>query len=352
MDQNGANAAPERYPVFVSMGMTILDELRFSHQRTAYDVPGGSGLFAVLGARLFKPSPHAADVGCVLAAGCDLPGPLLSLLKSWQLTLLVLTDPEKPCTRGLLEYLDDGFGGTRFSYTTSPLRPETIQLDASILLYSKSFHFLALPHDLENQVKTLLRLRAEHGITERPMIVWEPAPMGCDSINLESHIKASALVDVLSPNHIELHRLFNGKSEKDIEFSQSSVEMQASRFVEAGIGPDRQGVLVVRAGYHGAMVLSSGKQPEWLPAYYGKDVEEVVDATGAGNAFLGAFAVAFQETKDAREACLRGAVAASYAIEQHGPPTLTAPTSESGELWNESDVLSRLDELKARSSTA
>ena len=45
MEQNGANTPPERAPVFTSMGMTILDELRFSHQKTVYDMPGGSGLF-------------------------------------------------------------------------------------------------------------------------------------------------------------------------------------------------------------------------------------------------------------------------------------------------------------------
>ncbi|KAI1304827.1 Ribokinase-like protein [Xylaria venustula] len=344
MAQHGAKSSP----VFVSLGMTILDELRFSHQKTVFDVPGGSGFFAVFGARLFKPHPHASDVGCVVAAGCDLPKTLLSLLESWQLNLLLLSDADTPCTRGLLEYLDDGFGGTRFSYTTPPLRPLTDQLGASSLLHAKSFHFLALPDDLENQATTLLRLREEQGITERPMIVWEPAPMGCDSVNLSRHLELCALVDVFSPNHIELHRLFEGKGETDIDFSPSSIEAQARHFVTAGIGPNGNGVAVIRSGYHGVLIASKDKPAEWLPAYYGQGSDKVVDATGAGNAFLGAFAVAFQETNDPREAAFRGSVAASYAIEQFGPPTLTASTSESGELWNGSDVLSRLEDLKTR----
>ncbi|KAI3335987.1 Ribokinase-like protein [Ustulina deusta] len=350
MDRHGTKASAGNRPVFVSMGMTILDELRFSHQNTVFDVPGGSGLFAVLGARLFKPNPRAADVGCVVAAGCDLPKTLLSLLESWQLTLLVLTDPDKPCTRGLLEYLDDGFGGTKFTYVTPPLRPLTIQLGASNLLYAKSFHFLALPEDLANQVSTLLRLREEQGITERPTIIWEPAPMGCDSVNLEHHLKTCALVDVFSPNHIELHRLFEGKSKTEIELSPSRVESQAIHFLKAGIGPNGNGLAVIRSGYHGVLIVSNSQQLEWLPAYYGKDSGKVVDATGAGNSFLGAFAVALEETNDPREAGLRGSVAASYAIEQFGPPTRTASTSQSGELWNGSDVLSRLQDLKTGSS--
>ncbi|KAI1423368.1 Ribokinase-like protein [Xylaria sp. FL1777] len=352
MDRHGATASGDTHPVFVSLGMTILDELRFSHQNTVFDVPGGSGFFAVLGARLFKPSPEAADVGCVVAAGCDLPKSLLSLLQSWQLTLLVLEDADQPCTRGLLEYLDDGFGGTRFSYVTPPLRPSTIQLGASNLLYARSFHFLALPEDLEDQVSTLLRLREEQGITERPMIVWEPAPMGCDSVNLARHLETCALVDVFSPNHIELHRLFEGKRETDVEFSSSTTEAQARHFLQAGIGPSQNGLAVIRSGYNGVLVMSNNKQAEWLPAYYGKNSDKVVDATGAGNAFLGALAVALQETNDPREAALRGSVAASYAIEQFGPPTFTASASPSGELWNGSDVLSRLQELKSRISDA
>ncbi|KAF2964046.1 hypothetical protein GQX73_g9526 [Xylaria multiplex] len=332
MDQRVINVPSDNRPVFVSLGMTILDEIRFSHQETVYDMPGGSGLFAVLGARLFKPNSQATD--------------------SWQLTLLVLHDADKPCTRGLLEYLDDGFGGTTFSYTTSPLRPSTIQLGDSSLLYAKSFHFLALPEDLETQVSTLFRLRKEHGITERPLIVWEPAPMGCDFANLTKHLEACALVDVFSPNHIELDRLVKGKRGVEVEFSPSTIEAQARLFIDAGIGPSQEGLAVIRSGHNGALTLSNNSGAQWLPAYYGKGADKVVDATGAGNAFLGAFSVAFLETSDPKEACLRGAVAASYAIEQFGPPKLTASTSASGELWNGSDVLVRLQDLKTRASGA
>ncbi|KAI0530225.1 Ribokinase-like protein [Xylaria digitata] len=352
MDQRTINVPSENRPVFVSLGMTILDEIRFSHQKTVYDMPGGSGLFAVLGARLFKPNSQATDVGCIVAAGCDLPKPLLSLLESWQLTLLVLHDADKPCTQGLLEYLDDGFGGTTFSYTTPPLRPSTIQLGDSSLLYAKSFHFLALPEDLETQVSTLLRLRKEHGIMERPLIVWEPAPMGCDSANLTRHLEACALVDVFSPNHIELDHLVKGKRGVEVEFSPSTIEAQARPFIDAGIGPSQEGLAVIRSGYNGALTLSNNSKAEWLPAYYGKGSDKVVDATGAGNAFLGAFSVALLETSDPKEACLRGAVAASYAIEQFGPPKLTASTLTEREFWNGSDVLVRLQDLKERASVA
>ncbi|KAJ8132128.1 hypothetical protein O1611_g1495 [Lasiodiplodia mahajangana] len=345
MDQRANNR-----PVFVSLGMVILDELRFPRREPVIDVPGGSGLYATLGARLFKPSPKAADVGCIVTAGCDLPESTISLLESWGMTLLLIRDAEKPCTRSLLEYEDNAFGRNTFRYVTTPLRPSPIQLATSNLLHATSFHFLALPKDLEDQVTTLLRLREEHGITERPLIVWEPAPSGCDSTNLAGHLKACALVDVFSPNRSELRSLLEGKSETEAQFSPSIVEAQAERFVEAGIGPNKQGLAVIRSGEHGVLIVSKAKQPEWLPTYYEKGSTKVVDPTGAGNAFLGAFSVALQEMNDAREASLRGSVAASYALEQVGPPRLKVTSSLSGELWNESDVQLRLQDFKTRIS--
>ncbi|KAI1109208.1 Ribokinase-like protein [Nemania sp. NC0429] len=349
MDRHAPEVADHR-PVFVSLGMVILDELRFPHLRTVIDVPGGSGLYATFGARLFKAGPRALDVGCIVLAGYDLPESTVRLLESWGMTLLLVHDTEKPCTRGLLKYEDDTFGRNTFSYVTPPLRPSPAQLGASSLLYAASFHFLSLPADLESEVSTLLRLREEKGVTERPLIVWEPAPFGCDSANLTSHLKACALVDVFSPNHSELRYLLEGKNDTQAEFSPSQVEAQAAKFVEAGIGPNHRGLAVIRSGEHGALILSNDRPAEWIPTYYGQGAEEVVDATGAGNAFLGAFAVALHETNDPREACLRGSIAASYALEQVGPPKLAASSSLSGELWNGSDVQTRLQEFKARIS--
>lgn len=346
--QYEAGLSPNKHPLFVSLGMLVLDELRFPHLDTVADVPGGSGFYATLGARLFKPSPKSVDVGCIIMAGHDFPTSVDDLLQSWKLNLLLIREADKQCTRGLLEYENDAFSRNTFSYVTPPLRPSPTHFGTSGLLHASSFHFLALPADLEGQVTTLLRLREEQAIKERPLIVWEPAPMGCKAGNLESHQKACALVDVFSPNRSELSYLVEGKNETEAEFSASVIETHAKQFVDAGIGPKREGLAVVRSGEHGVLILSSSRKAEWLPTYYGKGSDKVIDPTGAGNSFLGAFAITLLETNDPREAALRGSVAASYALEQFGPPKLTT-SSSSGELWNGSNVLSRLQELEARS---
>lgn len=131
--QNEAESPQNKYPLFVSLGMLVLDELRFPHLDTVADVPGGSGFYgtsppllllspdmetndeqppATLGARLFKPSPKSKDVGCIIMAGHDFPASVGDLLQSWQINLLLVREADKQCTRGLLEYENDAFSRT------------------------------------------------------------------------------------------------------------------------------------------------------------------------------------------------------------------------------------------------
>ncbi|KAI1347159.1 hypothetical protein F5Y01DRAFT_250331 [Xylaria sp. FL0043] len=145
-------------------------------------------------------------------------------------------------------------------------------------------------------MECLLRLRQEQGIIERPLLVWEPAPLGCDSADRASHLEACNLVDVFSPNHLELGYLFEGKGEAEPTFSREIIEAQARIFLDSGIGRDREGLVVIRSGEHGVLYLSKTKA-EWLPPYYDQGCNKVVDPTGAGNAILGAVTVSLQENQ-------------------------------------------------------
>lgn len=73
--------------------------------------------------------------------------------------------------------------------------------------------------------------------------------------------------------------------------------------------------VVVRAGRQGAYAAGHG----WVPAYH----EQVTDVTGAGNAFCGGFCVGWTLSGgDPIEACLYGAVSASFTVEQVGLPPI------------------------------
>lgn len=190
------------------------------------------------------------------------------------------------------------------------------------------------------------------GIVERPLIVWEPRAYSCTPGNLHEIVKALRVVDVFSPNHHELARIVavDMPATPDKDF----FERLCTPLMSATLEPNNCRMLVLRAGDLGCFVKTR-MQSVWLPAYYGplkKDTgvidSKVVDTTGAGNAFLGAFAMGFmQSSGDIISAACAGNIGASFVVEQVGVPELTI--SENGkELWNGEEVSNRLKAYKTR----
>lgn len=110
----------------------------------------------------------------------------------------------------------------------------------------------------------------------------------------------------------------------------------------------------------------------WIPAFHNDSYEEddidpvqdeegteketgggkrkkgkVIDPTGGGNTFLGGLAVALARGKGFEEAAAWGSVAASFAIEQVGMPTL-GHDDDGRETWNGVRVDERFEEFKTR----
>jgi sugar/nucleoside kinase (ribokinase family) len=109
--------------------------------------------------------------------------------------------------------------------------------------------------------------------------------------------------------------------------------------------------IVIRAGEHGCLICDHDLKSTWLPPFYESGPEgghnpRVVDPTGAGNAFLGGYAVGYLTTGDHIEAACYGTVAASFALEQVGVPVLVA--GRDGETWNGERVLGRLEGYRRR----
>jgi sugar/nucleoside kinase (ribokinase family) len=73
--------------------------------------------------------------------------------------------------------------------------------------------------------------------------------------------------------------------------------------------------VVLKGGAEGQFAYEVATKRRWhVPAYPAR----VQDVTGAGDAFCGGFLVGLAETGDLVEACLRGGVSASLAIEGVG----------------------------------
>jgi sugar/nucleoside kinase (ribokinase family) len=155
---------------------------------------------------------------------------------------------------------------------------------------------------------------------------------------------------VFSPNHLELIRLFEDDELVSTRpFDRNLIELYAQRILHTSSPTRGAGTrIVVRAGEHGCYLLSSSLRGLWIPAYFAENVEAVVEPTGAGNCFLGAFTRILGTSGDLTEAAVYGTVAASYAIEQFGLPTLR--NSNGRELWNDSAFADRLDTFRKRLS--
>jgi len=115
-----------------------------------------------------------------------------------------------------------------------------------------------------------------------------------------------ALVDVLTPNETEA-QIITGLPVRDLK----EAETAARQLLAKGVG-----AAVVTLGAQGALVVTS----TGLERVPGRRVE-VVDTTGAGDAFSGALAVALAEGKDLTEAVAFANAAAALQVTRLG----TAP---------------------------
>lgn len=183
-----------------------------------------------------------------------------------------------------------------------------------------------------------------------PLFIWEPVPDLCTPEELENCLEALHFVDVVSPNHLELAEFFKVAAVDSGNVSRAGVKQCVDAWLASGVGKDGHGAVVVRAGKDGCYVATRDKD-SWIPPYH-ESAESVIDPTGGGNGFLGGLAVGL--VRDARpewplrveEAAKWGSVAASFAIEQIGMPTLVR--TDVGETWNGEDVLKRLSRFKER----
>ncbi|KAK3387867.1 putative PfkB family kinase [Podospora didyma] len=255
---------------FVSLGIVVLDELRFPNGTILHDVPSGLGArIAVAG------STQPERVGYIVLAGTDFPASVEDTLKGWGITLLVKKYASKLFTRGLLQYQGFNFKDRTFAYTTPPLQPTPADLVGNpLLLGSSAFHFLASPEDLHEFTSSLLALRmADGGLSARPL-------MG-------AQLRAAKL----------FLAIFQGPGSgaaTPSDFDRSAIQDHALHLLESGVGQDGQGAVVIRCGEHGCLVASRSYPARWFPAFHHgstTSANKVVDATGAGNAFLGAFSV-------------------------------------------------------------
>lgn len=225
-----------------------------------------------------------------------------------------------------------------FEYMTPKLRLDAVDLSPE-LLASKTFHLICNPIRCQSMVNKILRRRADQGIRDRPMILWEPVPGVCSPQDWADCIDAMGLVDVVSPNINEAASFHNSTIDEEQSFPEfkKQVESLTQKFIHY-LNP--LGAVIFRCGKHGCLVVTSGGIMKWLPAYH-QTSEKVVDPTGGGNAFCGGFCAGYVLSRgDMVEAAKFGNIAAGIVIEQFGLPRLEY-RDNGREEWNGDSVIHR-----------
>ena len=218
--------------------------------------------------------------------------------------------------------------------------PEPVHLVGTSLLSSRTFHFIADPTQIVEQTDKLLRFRSvAAGLTTPPIVIWEPRPRACVPENYEAFLAALSVVDVFSPSLQEIASIaggYAGAEPVDEEF----FEWLCNHFILGGNDIfQEKGTVIVRTGDRGCFIKNK-RLKRWLPGYHPSS--KVVDAVGAGDAFLGAFGVNLQTVNDKELLCAAcaGNIGASFAVEQIGMPNLSV-AEDGRELWNGENAMDR-----------
>ena len=208
---------------------------------------------------------------------------------------------------------------------------------------------MSLVHGILNRRRKVLRARGlPDVVNEKPVFVWEPVPDLCTPEELVKLREAAGYVDVVSPNEDEFAAFF--KEMPTCKTRETQVEWLLESRSKNGVEKKRlRAALVIREGAHGCTTyaISAGNGLH-LRAFHQSE-ERVIDPTGGGNTFLGALAIGLtgvitpdgydletlmvpDDTRRFSLALVHATVAAAYAIEQTGMPSVSA---SDGDAWND-----------------
>jgi sugar/nucleoside kinase (ribokinase family) len=275
----------------IIVGSVLIDDLTYADGSRRENLIGGAGLYALAGAALFSPSPIL-----VTGTGEDVAetyGPWM-VRNGLAQDGLRIADTHTP--RNVLNYLDEHtrteepvFGHEHFKR----LEPSADDV-AKVIAGARSVYLF---RNTETAIwRGIAGLKEQHDI----VLLWEIAIDACTPKERPRIEELLAIADAFSLNLEEAALIFR-TSDVDRLTSALQTLPVATAFLRAG----RRGSFVVTRN-DVAFVPSLAVEP--------------VDVTGGGNAYCGSALVGLAEGKPPAVAGAMGAVAASFAIRQFGPP--------------------------------
>lgn len=308
--------------------MYIIDDNKFHpslNKSSQLNILGGGAAYAVVGARIAAGPENSQRICLIFDKGSDYPLELDRILDLWKTDIQWRYDPSRLTNRGVNYY--DEHDIRHFEHTAPKKRVEAADVvNNPLFLSSDSFHLCCAVQRFSDLVDLINNARRLELPT--PVYIFEPNPSDCKFEYLELLKKVLAKVDVFTPNFDEACEFLGVPKSTLFE----NVVQQFTPFLRK----PNSGVLI-RCGPAGCIFQSILKEsPVLLPAYHSSQ-DSVVDVTGGGNSFCGAFVAAFILTKgDWFASATVGNLVSGCVIEGLGVPSLTP-----GELWNGKSLAER-----------
>lgn len=292
---------------YVVYGKIIIDDIRLRSGERIHALLGGGGPQAAFGARVWSDS-----VGILTRSGSNMDESHVEALHDLDIDLAGWRRfPGIPTPRTLMaydvdEYLAGGLLTTQENWTR--LLREPLDLPASY--HRPKVIHLITEFPQEPMVETALGLR--QGGT---LVSLEPLAGG--ATDWTAMLALVRRVQIVTPDWPTASRIADSAEPRDVLRHWSS------------LGPE---LVAVRHGARGSYVWSRHADEAWhVPAV----PAEVVDPTGAGNAYGGGLCVGWTESGDARLAGAYGAISASLLLSHVGLPRMSRDVRQ--EAWAKLD---------------
>jgi len=277
----------------VSAGHFSIDSIFLPNRQTAFTVLGGSVAYVSFAARRLE-----ARVSVISNVGADFPAAYKWWLQQEGVDLSGVTDVQDALTtRFELRYDDDLSNRTLCSKNRMlPIRVE----DLPTSLKAKIIHLAPIAGEITHEVAEKLRSCTEIMSLDPQGLIRKFDQDGNVTLQQPTDNSILGFVNVFKSTPTEIKAL-TGLSDLD-----SAIKAVNNHGVN---------IVIVTRGAEGALVAVEDTIHR-VPAY---KPEKLVDPTGAGDAFIGAFLAEYARGEDCAWCSQVGSAAASLVVEAIGP---------------------------------
>ncbi len=272
----------------ICLGNLTIDDVILPDQSRKLGCFGGDTIYSALGAACWT-----EHVGFVAPLGIDFPAEHVELLRRSGWDLRGLPQRPLPSIRNWVIYQDDNSRRWVLESNADDFLELSPKLQDIPKDYLQSSAFTLLAMDLAAQEALASQL------SRLGLVGIDPQE---DYIrgNEERILAMLQFAHVFLPSHEEVFRLLGHR-----DYPRACRELAAYNVK----------IVVIKMGSEGSLIYDQVNDHFWeIPAVK----TQVIDATGAGDAYCGGFMAMYVKSADLLLAGLAGAVSASYAIEGFG----------------------------------